>query len=266
QKIRQAFPGDLVRVIGGNFPTELGEKFLVIKDERTKKEILQEVTNWSEKKNQPALSPSSGKKNVNLVLLADSQNSQEALNNLVAKSDNSQVNFSVVYSSVGKLNSFGLNLAKITQSVILAFGYQFSSSEIKIFRENNLSFYSSKIIYEIEEKLKKIVENQQEKKQVEKVMGVAQVSHVFYFSKVGNIAGCQIISGKIARNNFVHVFRGEEQLFTGSIRSLESDKITVKEISSGRECGIVLKGFDDFQIGDKVIAFQMKEESILTNE
>jgi len=195
-------------------------------------------------------------------LLADSQNSLEALNNLVEKKSGDNVNFSVVYTTVGKLNNSLFNLAKITHAIILSFGCQFSSSQIKIFRENNLPFFSSQIIYEIEEQLKKIVETQQEKKQVEKITGIAQVSQIFYYSKIGNIAGCQVMSGKLARSNSVHVFRGEKKLFTGSIRSLESNKANIKEVISGQECGIVLKGFDDFRVADKIVAFQMQEENI----
>ncbi|CAG8506999.1 5171_t:CDS:2 [Racocetra fulgida] len=223
RKLSQAFPGDLVRIVGCNFPAELGNKFL----------------------------------NVNLIFLADSQNSLEVLNSLVKDINN----FSVVHSTVGKITDSVLNLAKITQSIILAFGYQFSTVQEKIFRENHLTFFSSKIIYEITDKLKIIQRNQQrEKKLVEKIRGAAQVSQIFHFSKVGKIAGCQVISGKIARNNLVHVFRNEKPLFTGSIRSLESNKVTVKEVVSGQECGIVLKGFSDFQINDQIVAFQRQEE------
>lgn len=263
QKISQAFPGDLVRLTGCNFPSELGDKFLVIKDTNTKKEVTKELSNYLSKKNLVSLPSASGKKNINLVLLADSQNSLETLKNLAEKSNNSAVGFSVIYEVVGKLNNFAINLAKITQSIILAFGCQFSLHLSKIFRENNLPFFSSRIIYEIGDRLQKIVEARREKKEVEKITGVAQVSHIFYYSRVGNIAGCQVASGKITRNNSVRVFRDEKSLFTGAIRSLESKKINIKEVIAGQECGIVLKGFDDFQVGDQIIAFHRQVENVI---
>src|SRR5439155_23883447 len=126
----------------------------------------------------------------------------------------------------------------------------------------NIPFFSSKIIYEITDQLARIIATQKEKKQVEKTTGIAQITQVFYYSKVGNIAGCQVLSGKITRNNLVRIFRVEKEVFTGVIRSLESNKINVKEVSSGQECGIVLKGFNDFLVGDKIISFQMLEENI----
>ena len=92
-------------------------------------------------------------------------------------------------------------------------------------------------------------------------MGTARVSQIFSFSKIGKIAGCQVISGKIARNNSVRVLRGGEKIiFTGSIRSLESNKANIKEAISGQECGIVLKGFSDFKLDDKIVAFHKQEE------
>ncbi|CAG8647640.1 15355_t:CDS:2 [Gigaspora margarita] len=258
KQIKQAFPGDLVRIVGCNFPTELEDKFLVIKDEETKKELEKELSNWENGGEKIIVPPLGEKKNVNLILLAESQNSLEVLDDLVK---NISV-FSVVHSSVGKISDSVLNLAKITQSIILAFGYQFSASQEKILRQNNLAFFSSKIIYEISNKLEEIYQNQQpEKKQVEKEMGVARVSQIFSFSKIGKIAGCQVISGKIARNNTVRVLRGGEKIiFTGSIRSLESNKANIKEAISGQECGIVLKGFSDFQLDDKIVAFHKQEE------
>lgn len=263
QKIPQAFPSDLVRLVGLNFLAKLGDKFLVIENENTKNEIEKELNKYSVKKSQVNPPLTSGKKNINLVLLADSQNSLEVLTSLVEKTSNSQVNFSIIFAIVGKLNNFSLDLAKITQGVILAFGCQFSPPpQSKILREKNIPFFSSKIIYEITDQLARIIVTQNEKKQVEKTTGIAQISQVFYYSKVGGIAGCQVLSGKITRNNLVRVFRVEKEVFTGAIRSLESNKINVKEVSSGQECGIVLKGFNGFLVGDKIIGFQMLEENI----
>lgn len=93
-------------------------------------------------------------------------------------------------------------------------------------------------------------------------MGTAEVKQVFYFSKVGNIAGCQAISGTIERSNLIHVFRRGQKIFSGKIKSLESEKLKVNEIRKGQECGIVIEDFDDFQEKDQIVSYRWEEENV----
>ncbi|CAJ0902768.1 10260_t:CDS:2, partial [Entrophospora sp. SA101] len=219
-------PSDISRVIGVNIQAELGDRFLVINNEK-----------------------------IIAVLTADSQNSLEALIELIKKQTTSDFNFSIIYATVGNLNNFALDLTKVTNSTVLTFGL-LSPIQIKTLKENNIPFFSSKIIYEISEKLDEIISSQQEVEEVEEVVGTALVRVVFEFSK-GNIAGCQVVSGKISRNKRVYVLQGKEEkkVFVGEIKSLESKNESKAEVISGQECGIVLKGFDKFQEGDKIVAF-----------
>jgi len=147
---------------------------------------------------------------------------------------------------------------------VLFFGYQPSQKQIKAWKENKTSFFGSQIIYEISDKLDEIISSYQEVEEVEEVVGQAIVKRVFYFSK-GNIAGCQVISGKISRNKRVYVLQGKEEkkIFSGEIKSLESNKIEKNEVNAGQECGIVLKGFDNFQEGDKIIAFHLIKRNVI---
>ena len=148
---------------------------------------------------------------------------------------------------------------------MLIFGYQPPSSQFKILKENGIPFFNSKIIYKIEEKLTEIIESQQEFEEVEEILGTALVKMVFEFSK-GNIAGCQVTNGKISRNKLVRVLRKEKPIFTDEIKSLESNKIEKNENISGQECGIVLKKFDKFQVGDKIIAFQLVKKNVVSEK
>jgi translation initiation factor IF-2 len=266
KKITTAHPSDIVQIVGLNISAELGDRFLVVNDEKTVAKIENELTNYWEKKKKLIPPPPSEKKNVNLVLSADSQNSLEALAELARKKNTPNFNFSIVYATVGNLNSFALDLTKITNSTVLIFGYQPPPKQIEILKEYSLPFFSSKIIYEIGEKLDEIIiiSSQQEVEEVEEVVGTALVKVVFEFSK-GNIAGCQVTSGKISRNKRVYVLQGKEEnkVFSGEIKSLESNKVEKNEVSAGQECGIVLKGFDNFQEGDKIVAFHLIRKNVI---
>lgn len=260
KKVISASAGELIRVIGLTFITELGDRFLVINNEITKELIEERLANYLEKKIKLVAPPlNKTKQNINLVLVANSQNTLEALRQLVSKQKSATYSFSVVYTTVRNLNDFALGLAKVTQSTVLSFGMQFSSEQTKILKGDNIPFFVSKIIYEVEDELIRIINSQQIAEEVEEITGKARVEKSFYFSKVGNIAGCQVISGKISRNNQVHIFRkkGEIKIFTGGIKSLESNNEKKIEVISGHECGIVLNGFDDFQKGDEIIAFKI---------
>ncbi|CAI2180342.1 6197_t:CDS:2 [Funneliformis geosporum] len=240
QKTTTAHPSDLVRVIGLDTSAEIGDRFLVINNEEVATSIEKALANhWSKNKKITSLS-SREKKDINLVLTADSQNSLEALLELIKKKATSNLNFSIIHATVGNLSTFVLNLVKITKSTV------------------------SKIIYEIGDQLDKIIDSQQEVEEVEEIVGTAIVKKVFYFSK-GNIAGCQVTNGKINRNNRIHVLQGKEEkkIFSGEIKSLESNNVEKKEVSAGQECGIVLKGFDNFQEKDKIVAFHLIKRNVI---
>ena len=133
QKITTVHPSDIVQVIGLNISAELGDRFLVINNEEIIAKIENELANyWEKKKKLTPPPPSSEKKNVNLVLTADSQNSLEALTELIKKKVTPHFNFSIVYATVGNLNNFALDLTKITNSTVLIFGYQPSPAQLKI--------------------------------------------------------------------------------------------------------------------------------------
>jgi translation initiation factor IF-2 len=264
QKISVSYPSDVVKINGLNISAELGDRFLVVNDQEIVENSEKELANYWEEKKKTTVPLSLGKKNINLVLSADSQNSLEALIELIKKKSNSEFNFSIIYSTIGNLNNFALDLTKMTESTFLVFGYQIPPNQIKILKENNISSFNSKIIYEIDEKLTEIISGNQEIEEIEEVLGTAKIKVVFEFSK-GNIAGCQVIDGKIARNKRIYILRGKEEkrIFVGEIKGLESNKVEKNEIIAGQECGIVLKGYDEFQEGDKIVSFQLVKKNVI---
>ncbi|WNE41156.1 MAG: Translation initiation factor IF-2 [Mycoplasmataceae bacterium] len=264
KKIATSYSGDIVKINGLNIKAELGDRFLVINDEQIAEKIEKELVNYWEEKKKNHISTPFGKKSINLVLSADSQNSLEVLIELVKRKSNSDSSFSIIYSTIGNLNNFALDLTKMTESIFLVFGYQIAPSQAKILKENNISFFNSKIIYEIDEKLTEFADGNQKFEEVEEILGTAEIKVVFEFSK-GNIAGCQVVDGKISRNKKVYILRGKEEkrIFVGEVKSLESNKVEKNEIVAGQECGIVLKGYDQFEEGDKIVSFQLVKKNVV---
>ena len=271
KELIKANPGDIVQVFGLGFESEPGDNFLVMSDESLVKKIKRIIptkidsrkfsNNDSSSSNLNNKESEDFVKNINLILIADSQSSLEALENIVKKNSNDKINFNSIYTEVaGDVSDSVINLSKITQSSVLTFNVRISQQKTKDLKENKIHWLSESIIYKIGDGLVELAKSFREKKKVEKILGVAEIKKIFYFSQVGNIAGCQVLSGNINRNHLVNVFRKEEKIFTGKISSLQRDKNNIKEISKGQECGIVVNNFNDFQIDDRIISYALVEE------
>jgi translation initiation factor IF-2 len=148
----------------------------------------------------------------------------------------------------------------MTNSKVLLFGLKIDK---KIQAEfEGIEIFSSRVIYDLDDKLEQLIIANEETEEFEKITGEAEITEKFYFSKVGNIAGCRVTQGTISRNNKFHVYRHKELLFTGQIESLQSNKLNIKEARHGQDCGIVFHKFDKFERGDKVVAFTIEKRKI----
>lgn len=267
-ELLSAEPGDVVEIYGLGFEAEPGDNFIVINDESLVKKIKRIIPAKNNETKKFAQAVESGdltrensaRKNINLILIADSQNSLEALVNIAKSSSTTDVLFNPIYSEAGDLNDSIINLSKITQSSVVMFNVKISQQKAKDLKENKVKWFESSIIYKIGDGLVEIAKSFREKKKTEKIIGVAEIKKIFYFSQVGSIAGCQVLSGTVNRNHLINVFRKEEKIFSGKISSLQKDKTNVKEISKGQECGIVVNGFNEFQINDRIISYSLTDE------
>ncbi|KLL02278.1 MAG: translation initiation factor IF-2 [Mycoplasmataceae bacterium RC_NB112A] len=256
--VREAVPGDLLKLIDLNLDAELGERFLVVNNKKIVENVQEKLKSHLFKKNKSIpISTNQEKRNINLFLVANSENACQVLHDLVKKKTSSEVRFTIIAEVNGNLTSSSLKLIKSTDSRVLVFG-KFNPAQRRILQVHNIPFWASEIIYELENELDKVINQQPEKKKIEEEVGVAQVRKVFVFSQ-GNIAGFRVMKGKIKRNSLIQVWRKQQKIFGGEIKSLESNKIKLNEISSGQEGGMVLKNFDDWQEGDQIIAFQIIE-------
>ena len=123
------------------------------------------------------------------------------------------------------------------------------------FKEKQIKYFFGDVIYKMEEKLDELISQKQEKKRVEKILGTAEVKRIFSFSKVGNIAGCQVKEGVVSRKNPIKVVRDGQEIFNGKIKSMKTEDEKIEKAEKNRECGIFCEGFGDFQVNDLIISY-----------
>jgi translation initiation factor IF-2 len=120
-----------------------------------------------------------------------------------------------------------------------------------------IKYYS--IIYDVIDEVRAAMEGLLSPDRIEEITGRAEVRNVFKISRVGAVAGCMVLTGKIARSNMARVLRGDKVVHSGKIRSIRRHKDEVSDINEGFECGIALEGFNDLNVGDQIEAFEVKE-------
>jgi len=259
KKITNSYSGDLIKIFGINFPIKIGDKLLVINNQK-EREMIENNFYFASNENFSRVQVSEEKKNINVVLLANSQNSLESLNYLIDKKNKKDSNFyfSIVYKNVCSLNNYIITRAELTKSWIFSFGKEFNFNVSKELNNKKISYFSSSIIYKIEDKINEITNKKEEKyEEKEEILGTSVVIETFFFSKYGTIAGCKVESGKMIRKNPIKVLRNNKIIFIGNIKSLEINKEKKNEVHSGYECGIVLKNFDDIIKKDKIVSFMI---------
>ena len=272
KNLDQALAGDPVLVTGLDFLAKSGEKFLTITNEKLAQKISKVIGNYysQEKDDKDFLNQSSFQlninndlpKTINLIVIADTQTSLEVLISLVqSKSTDSNLQFQIVASSVGNIHENLLDLAQNFNSFLLIFNLRLGKKIQQKLKEKQIKYFAGDIIYEIEEKLVELVSQKQEKNRVEKILGTAEVKKVFSFSKIGNIAGCQVKEGVINRRNPIKVIRNGQEVFNGKIKSMKTEDEKIEKAEKNRECGIFCEGFGDFQINDLIISYHWEENA-----
>ncbi len=186
---------------------------------------------------------------LNVVVKSDVKGSEEALLSSIealATDDGRSVN--IVYAGCGTLSESDLDLVKTTESTLVLFHLPLPGSMERKLEKSGVTCIQSKVIYEIIERLEKMLEAQKEPEMVEEQLGEAEVRQVFSFSKSGIIAGCYMKDGKVNRNAYLRIVRDGNELLKTHIASLKRFKDDVKEVATGYECGIGL----DLNKGDVI--------------
>lgn len=256
-------------VIGFNQVPSAGETMYVIQNEQHAKRIVEEVTkerrmSETKKKNVSleSLSDQFAHENIkelNLVLRADSRGSVDALKDSLNKLSNDEVAVNIIQAASGAITESDVKLAGASHAIILGFNVRPTTKAIKEAELAGVEIRTSNIIYHIIEDIEKALSGMLEPEFREIYLGRIEIKKVFKVSKVGNIAGCIVVDGKVKSDSNIRILRDGIVVYEGKLSSLKRYKDDVKEVSAGQECGLGIENYNDIKEGDIVEAFEIQE-------
>jgi translation initiation factor IF-2 len=198
-------------------------------------------------------------KELNVIVKGDVDGSVEALTDSLLKLSTQSIKVNVIHKAVGPIAESDVLLASASNAIIIGFQVRPTVGARKLAENEEIDIRLYSIIYDAIEELKQAMEGMLAPKEVEKVMGTAEVRETFRISKVGMVAGCYVVDGKIARNNRIRLIRDGIVVYTGELSDLKRFKDDAKEVTHGYECGLSIKNFNDIKVGDTIEAFVMEE-------
>jgi translation initiation factor IF-2 len=200
-----------------------------------------------------------GSQTLALIVKTDVQGSQEALVAALLKLSTEEVRVDVVHAAVGGISESDVNLAIASHAVVIGFNVRAEQSAKKLAEHNGIDLRYYNIIYDAVDDVRNAMSGMLAPEKKEEVIGLVEIREIFNVSRVGNIAGCMVVDGVVRRDSQVRLLRDNVVQWTGMLDSLRRFKDDVKEVKSGFDCGITLKGNNDIQIGDQLEIFEIKE-------
>ncbi len=268
RRIEEAGPSTPVRVIGFESLPDAGDRFVVYEDERKAREIAQQRQRLLREqqlhtRSHITLEEASRKaaegelRELRIILKADTYGSLEAIRDGLLKlnEQNDEVQLQIIHADVGQITESDVMLASASDAVVLGFQVRPHSLARQAAEREGVEIRTYSVIYDLIEDVKNAMEGMRKPREVEVIIGVAEVKEIFNIKKVGTVAGCLVKEGKVVRGKKAHVVRNGVVVYTGEIDSLKRFKDDVKEVTAGKECGLHIKGFNDVKPGDLIEVF-----------
>lgn len=269
-KVDQAGPSQPVKVLGLSGAPTAGDKFNVMNDEREAREFankrLQLQREQGIRTHKHITLDEIGRrlaigdfKELNVIIKGDVDGSIEALADSLLKLSTEKVAVNIILKSVGAISESDVLLASASNAIIIGFQVRPSPSARKLAEVEEIDIRLYSIIYDAINEIKAAMEGMLAPEFEEKIVCNIEVREVFKITRVGTIAGCYVLDGKVTRNTKVRVIRDGIVIHTGSLGSLKRFKDDVKEVAAGYECGLDIDGFNDIVVGDIIEGYDMIE-------
>ncbi len=198
-------------------------------------------------------------KDLNLILKADVQGSEEAIRHSLDQLSTEEVRVNLIHSGVGNIGESDILLASASNAVVIGFNVRVDNQAKAAAEAEHIDVRTYKIIYELLDEVRAAMEGLLEPELREVVLGHAEVRQLFRLPKSGSIAGCYVTDGQLRRNAEARVLRNGETVGQGKMSSLKHVKEDVREIAAGFECGLMIAGFNDYQVGDIIEVYVIEE-------
>ncbi len=268
--IESAGPSIPVEILGLSDVPNAGEDAIVLSDEKKAREIAlfrqgkyRDVRlakqQAAKMENLFANMGEGEKQHLSVIIKADVQGSYEALSASLRKMSNDEVQVDVLHSGVGGISESDVNLAIASNATIIGFNTRADAAARKLAESEGVEIRYYNIIYDAIDDVKAAMSGMLAPEHKEQILGMVEIRQVISVSKVGNIAGCMVTDGLVKRDAQVRLIRNNVVIHTGALDSLKRFKDDVKEVKQGYECGLMLKNYNEIEIGDQLEVFEMIE-------
>jgi translation initiation factor IF-2 len=264
--VLEAGPSTPVSVLGLDGAATAGDKFNIFEDEKEAKQIAskrsQLMREQSVRTQRHITLDEIGRrialgqfKELNVILKGDVDGSVEALSDSFSKLSTEEVQINIIHKGVGAITETDVMLASASDAIIIGFNVRPAGNARQLADKEEIDIRYYSIIYAAIDDLKDAMEGMLAPEMKEEVLGTAEIREIFKISKVGSIAGCMVMDGKITRNAKIRLVREGVVVFDGELVALKRFKDDVKEVAKGYDCGIQLKGYNDIEERDVIEAY-----------
>lgn len=277
KKLTKAGPATPVLILGINGAPQAGEKFRVTETDGEARQIATKRAQISREQANRANKRISleeiGRrlalgnfKELNIIVKGDVDGSVEALSDALIKQSIETVQVNVIHKAVGQIIESDVLLASASDAIIIGFQVRPSLTARKLAEKEGVEIKLYSIIYNAIEEVRAAMEGMLEPTMIENIVSQVEVREVYKISKIGTIAGCYVLEGKVMRNNYIRLVRDGIVVFPtkegakGELSSLKRFKEDVKEVKTGFECGLTIKNYNDIEIGDIIEVYEIVEQ------
>jgi len=198
-------------------------------------------------------------KELNIIVKGDVDGSIEALADSLLKLSTEQIQINIISKGVGQISESDVLLASASDAIIIGFQVRPSTGARKLAEQEQIDIRLYSIIYDAINEIKSAMEGMLDPEFEEKIVANVEIRETFKITKVGTIAGCMVLDGKITRNSKIRIVRDGVVVYTGELASLKRFKDDVKEVNKGYECGLNIQNFNNIEVGDIVEAYEQVE-------